>query len=88
MEERLKQVQQRVVQQQEVVHKQEVSALTQEWNTERKVFYYCSAINVVLYCFMKRYASYTKKLCYLLPPSFNPLDKFKSKLYFLGIPLM
>lgn len=36
MEERLKQVQQRAVQQQEVFHKQEVSALTQEWNTERK----------------------------------------------------
>lgn len=39
MEERLKQVQQRVLQQQEVVHKKEVSALTQEWNTERKVCY-------------------------------------------------
>lgn len=29
-----------------------------------------------------------KKFCYLLPPSFNPLDEFKSELYFLGIPLM
>ena len=39
MEERLKQVQQKALVQQDVVHKQEVSALTQEWNTERKVKY-------------------------------------------------
>lgn len=37
MEERLKQVQQKALVQQDVVHKQEVTALTQEWNTERKV---------------------------------------------------
>jgi hypothetical protein len=40
MEERLKQAQQRALQQQEVVHKQEVNALSQEWNSERKVMDY------------------------------------------------